>query len=146
VAGLPRLRPRVLVVDDDPTSRYVIEHDLLGLGAEVLTAGDGEVGLRRLLENVLDLDLLVTDLDMPGMDGLALVRMVRAEGGEGDLPILVVSGWLTPETRSALHALGAAVVDKGEGSRSIADAAQRLLATRGWSFAGGRATQGSKGR
>lgn len=142
VAGLPRLRPRALLVDDDPTSRYVIEHDLLGLGAEVLTAGDGKTGLRMLLENVLDLDLLVTDLDMPGMDGLALVRMVRADGGEGDLPILVVSGWLTPETRSALRALGAAVVDKGEGATSIAEAARRLLATRGWSFEGGRAAKG----
>lgn len=142
MAGLPRLKPRVLVVDDDPTSRYVIEHDLLGLGAEVLTAGDGKVGLQQLMEHVLDLDLLVTDLDMPGMDGLALVRMVRAEGGEGDLPILVVSGWLTPEARGALHALGAAVVDKGEGVRSIAEAACRLLATRGWSFEGGRAMRG----
>lgn len=141
VAGLPRLRPRVLLVDDDPTSRYVIEHDLLGLGAEVLTAGDGKAGLQRLLENVLDLDLLVTDLDMPGMDGLALVRMVRAEGGEGDLPILVVSGWLTPETRSALRALGAAVVDKGDGANSIAASATRLLASRGWTFEGGRAAK-----
>jgi len=140
--GISRLRPRVLVVDDDPTSRYVVEHDLLGLGAEVLVAGDGKAGLQTLTDHLLDLDLLITDLDMPGMDGLALVRMVRAQGGEADLPILVVSGWLTPEKRSALHALGAAVVDKGDGASSIAAAAQRLLSSRGWSFAEGRATKG----
>ncbi len=137
--GLPRLRPRVLVVDDDPTSRYVIEHDLLNLGAEVLVAADGKEGLQLLLDNVLDLDLLVTDLDMPGMDGMALVRMVRADGGEGDLPILVTSGWLTPEVRSALHALGAAVIDKGEGANSIATGAKRLLASRGWHILDGKA-------
>jgi CheY-like chemotaxis protein len=139
--GLPRLKPRVLVVDDDPTSRYVVEHDLLGLGAEVLVAGDGRSGLQQLVDNVLDLDLLVTDLDMPGIDGLALVRMVRAEGGEGDLPILVVSGWLTPESRAALNALGAAVLDKGEGANAIAEAARRLLSARGWSFSEGRAVK-----
>lgn len=141
-AGIPRLRPRVLLVDDDPTSRYVVEHDLLGLGAEVLVAGDGKAGLQALLDNILDLDLLVTDLDMAGMDGLALVRMIRAEGGEADLPILVISGWLTPEARTALHGLGAAVADKGDGADTIAAASRRLLATRGWSFAEGRAARG----
>jgi CheY-like chemotaxis protein len=129
----------VLVVDDDPTSRYVVEHDLLDLGAEVLVAADGKEGLGLLLDNVLDLDLLVTDLDMPGMDGMALVRMVRAEGGEGDLPILVISGWLTPETRAALHALGAAVVDKGDGANTVAASARRLLASRGWHILDGKA-------
>jgi len=134
-----RLKPRVLVVDDDPTSRYVVEHDLLGLGAEVLVAADGKAGLQQLMEHLLDLDLLITDLDMPGMDGLALVRMVRADGGEAELPILVVTGWLTPEKRSALHTLGAAVIEKGDGASTIAAAAQRLLSSRGWSFAEGRA-------
>ncbi len=132
----------MLVVDDDPTSRYVVEHDLLGLGAEVLAAADGATGLQQLTDNLLDLDLLITDLDMPGMDGMALVRMVRADGGEADLPILVVTGWLTPEKRAALHALGAAVVEKGDGANTIAAAARRLLSSRGWSFAEGRAARG----
>lgn len=128
----------MLVVDDDPASRYVLEHDLLGLGAEVLTAADGVAGLHALVDAILDLDLLVTDLDMPGLDGLALVRMVRAEGGERDLPILVFSGWLTAESRAALGALGAGVIDKGDGVEAVAAAARRILTARGWGILDGK--------
>ena len=70
-------------------ARYVLEHELRALGADVLVADHGRSALQVLTSEILTLDLLITGLAMPVMDGLTLVRIIRSEGGEQDLPILV---------------------------------------------------------
>jgi two-component system chemotaxis response regulator CheY len=113
-------------------ARLVVEHDLRALGAEVLTADDGLRGLRLLVDELLNLDLLVTDLQMPQMDGLTLIRVIRAEGGERELPILVLTGTLSADSASRLAAAGATVVEKSEGPAAVVAAAATILAERGW--------------
>lgn len=127
-----RPHPRILLIDDDPVARLLVEHDLRALGAEVLTADDGLRGLRLLVDELLTLDLLVTDLQMPQMDGLTLIRVIRAEGGEHELPILVVTGTLSADSAKRLAGAGASVVEKSEGPAAVVAAAATILSERGW--------------
>jgi CheY-like chemotaxis protein len=97
----------------------------------VLAAADGLSGLRQLADHVLDLDVLVTDVEMPTLGGEALVRTIRHLGGERDLPILVVSGALDDPRTARLLAAGAdACLEKRGGSAAVVDAARRLVAAR----------------
>ncbi len=130
-ATTPR-RPRALLVDDDPVVLAILSSLLDELGVECLHASDGRSGLRRLTEDLLDIDLLVTDLIMPDLSGDALVMAVRELGGERDLPIVVVSSYLDPDRTHALRVAGAdAVVDKARGLGPVAAAARTLLSARG---------------
>lgn len=130
-ANLQR-RPRALLVDDDPVVLAVLSALLGELGIECVQAKDGRAGLRQLTEDLLSLDLLVTDLNMPDLTGDALVLAVRELGGERDLPIVVASSFLDPSLAEALRVAGAnAVVDKSRGLGPVAAAVRSLLAARG---------------
>ncbi len=120
-------RPRALVVDDDATVRAVLRHGLESAGVDVLEASDGEAALQQLVDHLLELDLLVTDLRMPGIDGPSLVRIVRTEGGERELAILVLAGTVTPDDWDVLAPLGVdAVLEKGAGSEEAVRSAVAL--------------------
>ncbi len=125
-------RPRILLVEADPVVRYLLAHDLGELGAEVLVAADGGAALRLLTEEILTLDLLVTGLVLPGLDGLTLVRVVRAEGGEQDLSILVACEGPPADVENRLRSLHASVVDRRAGSAAVAAEARAALELRGW--------------
>ncbi len=120
----------VLVVDDDPIALAMVGDAFRERGWSVATAEDGESGLRALTDSLFALDLLVTDVVMRGMDGVAFVQLIRKAGGEGDLPILAVTGSPTPELRTALTEAGAdRVVAKALGPERIAEAAEALVTT-----------------
>jgi len=68
-------RPRVLVVDDDPLSRRILEQVLASSGYEVETASDGQEALSRVRSHRPD--VVVTDWQMPEMDGLTLCRILK---------------------------------------------------------------------
>jgi uncharacterized protein (TIGR02266 family) len=119
---------RALVVDDDELVCRMIADALRARGFEVLTASSAGEGLARLSEEILALDLLVTDLLMPGMDGEELVRLIRKVGGEAELAIVGVSGSLVNGAEERLEAAGAdAVIDKALGPDLIAQAADAVL-------------------
>ena len=94
----------VLVVDDDPTSRYLVRTVLEREGYAVLEAGDGIEALEKV-EEAPEVDALVVDLLMPLMDGREVVRRMRAAGK--DIPILVLTGSTRPETEAQLIEDGA---------------------------------------
>jgi two-component system phosphate regulon response regulator OmpR len=80
----------LLVVDDDDRIRGLLKEYLSRAGFRVTGAPDA-AGARRML-NVLDFDLLILDIMMPGEDGLALTRAIRAEGGaKAQTPILMLT-------------------------------------------------------
>ncbi|MBI1206306.1 MAG: response regulator [Azospirillum sp.] len=79
---------RVLIVDDAEEVRFSLGLALSGAGFEVQEAPDGREALRLLSESLFD--LLVTDLWMPGVDGIALLKRIRTE--QPRLKVLVVSG------------------------------------------------------
>lgn len=128
IANLSARPRRALVVDDDALVRRMLEDALELRGFQVLAAADGVSGLQTLSEEVLALDLLVTDLRMPGMDGEAFVRTIRTAGGETDLAIVAMTGRMEPGLEARLEQAGAdAVLDKALGPELIAQAADAVV-------------------
>jgi CheY-like chemotaxis protein len=122
-------RPRrALVVDDDALHRRMLSDALEARGFEVVTAADGAEGLRALAEELLTLDLCLTDVCMPGMDGEAFVRTIREAGGETELAVVVVTGRSDPELAPRLLAAGAdGVLEKALGAERVAEAAEGVV-------------------
>jgi len=82
---------KLLVVDDSSTMRRIIKNTLSRLGYEnVLEGEDGVQGWNVLNENA-DMGMLITDWNMPEMNGLELVKKVRADARFADLPIIMVT-------------------------------------------------------
>ena len=96
----------ILVVDDDPVVLRLISQILAPLG-EVVTAPDGETGLATLRQR--DFDLVLLDVDMPGMGGFEVCATLKADPGYADLPVLFVSGHTDVETET--QGLEAGAVD-----------------------------------
>ena len=92
---------QVLVVDDDVTSRAAMRRVLERAGFTVIVAEDGEDALRLLERTHVPVDLLLTDVAMPGMNGDQLAERVRGRWRE--LPVLFVSG--EPANRRLAEAL-----------------------------------------
>jgi two-component system chemotaxis response regulator CheY len=83
------MEKNVLVVDDSATVRKFISVSLSMQGFKVVTACDGMDALEKLpSENV---DLIITDLNMPNMDGFELIRSLRENPQYRDLPVIILS-------------------------------------------------------
>ena len=82
---------KILTVDDSSTMRRIIKNTLkkTGYGEDVLEAGDGKEAL-AVLENS-DVDIIITDWNMPVMDGLTFVKHIRANSKYDDVPIIMVT-------------------------------------------------------
>ena len=85
---------RVLVVDDEPKMQRVLEILLRKLGHEVLLAADGQAALT--LAQSVPVDLVMTDLRMPGMDGIALLSALREHGIAA--PVILLTAYGTVES------------------------------------------------
>ncbi|MBH0239137.1 response regulator [Methylobrevis albus] len=83
-------RVRLLAVDDDPILREFATVYLATPSAEVETAASGEEGIEKLQQG--HYDLMLIDLDMPGIGGIEAIRRVRADPRLRLLPIIVVTG------------------------------------------------------
>ena len=84
-------QPTVLIIDDEPSVRMLVSDALTDLGFRCLDAGDGPVGL-RLLESEARIDLLVTDVGLPGgLNGRQVAEAAR--GLRADLRILFITGY-----------------------------------------------------
>ncbi len=100
-----RGREQILVVDDEPNLRRVLGAQLARDGYEVHTAADGEEALAILAEH--HLDLVITDLRMPKVDGMALLRRCREL--DDDLPVVLMTAHGTVDT--AVEALKTGAFD-----------------------------------
>lgn len=128
VSARPR---RALVVDDDALARQMVADALVERGFEVLTAGDASEGLHVLTEELLGIDLLVTDLYLPEESGEKLVARIRQAGGESDLVIAVMTGRPDAELARRLGEAGAdLLVGKELGPELIALKADGLIEER----------------
>lgn len=97
---------KVLVVEDSPTMRQLIVFALKRIrGFQIVEANDGVDGLKKL--SAEKFDLILTDINMPIMDGLKLVSMVRNDPNYKDTPIIVITTEGATEDRERALALGA---------------------------------------
>ena len=99
----PSTRARVLVVDDEDAVRELLSRTLALADYEVDSAPDGRIAVDRM--RVIDYDLLITDLRMPGVDGLSVIREARRL--KGNLPIIIVTGYSSEA--SAIEAINLGV-------------------------------------
>jgi two-component system chemotaxis response regulator CheY len=99
-------RHRILIVEDSPTMRQLLAFALKRLrGAEVVEAQDGMDGLRKVTAD--DFDLALIDINMPVMDGLKLIHLIRQEPDLASMPIVVITTEGAQEDRDRALALGA---------------------------------------
>ena len=91
-----------LVVDDSPSMRQLVSYTLGEAGFEVLQGGNGQEGLGQL--DKARVQLIVTDLNMPVMDGIAFIKEVRGRAAHRFTPILM----LTTESQDASKQAGKA--------------------------------------
>ena len=98
---------KFLVVEDSPTMRQLISFSLKRFkNAQVIEAADGVDALKRL-SGAEKFDLILTDINMPSMDGLKLVSVVRQNEQLRDIPIIIITTEGAEEDRERGLALGA---------------------------------------
>jgi CheY-like chemotaxis protein len=125
--GSPELSPSViLLVDDDPDVRLLTRTFLEHEGYSVFSSGDAERAV-QIFRSVPQVDLLVTDLYMPGRSGLELARELKAIRNE--VPVLLISGGVLEEQQEAgLRDEGWSFLSKPFGLPELLGAVHRILA------------------
>ena len=99
-------RHRILIVEDSPTMRQLLVFALKRLkNADVVEAQDGMDGLRKVTSDHFDLALI--DINMPVMDGLKLISLIRSEDSLKEIPIVVITTEGPNEDRRRALELGA---------------------------------------
>src|SRR5690606_20256928 len=97
---------RVLLIDDDARNVYAMASVLEGRGAEVIYAENGRRGL-EILDSDHPIDLVITDVMMPEVDGYETMRRIRANPIHSSLPILAITAKALPEDRERCLEAGA---------------------------------------
>lgn len=88
---------RIMIVDDSATVRQVLHMTLSQAGYEVIEAVDGENALELFSDH--NIDMLVTDLNMPKMDGIDLIKQVRQNKDNRFMPIVMLTTESQPERK-----------------------------------------------
>src|SRR5690606_32399885 len=97
---------RILIVDDSPTMRRIIKNLLKDLGFEnVDEAEDGAMGLEKLRNG--NFDFVVSDWNMPNLDGLEMLKQIRADANLSTMPVLMVTAEAKKENIIAAAQAGA---------------------------------------
>ena len=92
----------IMVIDDSTSMRQMVKFTLMGAGYEVVEAQDGVDALGKC--NAQKVDLFITDLNMPNMDGIQLTRQLRTQATYRFTPIVM----LTTESQDSRKAIGKA--------------------------------------
>jgi len=115
---------KVLVIDDEPEVRVLLDIQLRHWGYDVVLAGDGLKGLQ--LDHQEHPDVILLDLNMPELDGVTVLKQIRAV----DLkqPVIVLTGDSKPEAERQVRALGVSeFILKGSSLHLLSDALKRML-------------------
>jgi CheY-like chemotaxis protein len=127
ISGI-RMSNRILVIEDDEETRELMRMALEKRGYEVTVAGDGVRGYDTAL--FLKPDLIVTDIQMPGADGVHVVRRVRDTASLAKTPILVTTAFGTGTATFSLQLGANAYEPKPIDLQSFLTTVRRLLADR----------------
>lgn len=115
---IPRVPGNILVIDDDRSARMLLDRLLTRAGHQVTIVDTAEQGLEKLSNG--HFDLLITDKNLPGIDGIEVLRQARQKLPR--LRSILITGFPTPETREQAMELGVfAFVTKPFGVHDILD-------------------------
>lgn len=96
-------QPTILIVEDDAATRRLYKFLLMNGGYAVLEAEDGVVALEQIIQHPCD--MVITDMNMPRMDGLDLIKAIRKD--HGDLYVILITAFGTPDTQKHAERIGA---------------------------------------
>lgn len=97
---------RILMIDDDPTILQMLKLSFARTDFEVITANEGETGLKLFSEQ--HPDLILVDIAMPGIDGYQVVEEIRNRDDEGkSVPIIILTAHEQPVMRNYANEVGA---------------------------------------
>lgn len=99
----------VFVIDDEENNRNLLEMRLIASGYGVETAGNGLHALQKLRASPNTYDLIVTDIMMPGLDGIGLVQNLRGDPQLSHIPMILMTGF--PEKNMIVQSLRFGVKD-----------------------------------
>jgi len=118
---------KILVVEDSPTMRQLISFALRRLkNIRIIEAIDGVDGLKKLSSDTFS--LVITDINMPVMDGLKLVSLIRKDDVHGKIPIIIITTEGGQEDKERAMALGAnAYITKPVSAPQILSVVQEYL-------------------
>ena len=117
---------KILVVDDDSTSRRLMSHILNREGYDVATASNGVEALELMADDPAE--ILITDRMMPNMDGVELLKAVRQSPIYGHIPVIIVTANSDARDQPEAEAAGAtAFLTKPVGSTELLATVQRAL-------------------
>ncbi|MCK4739118.1 MAG: response regulator [Deltaproteobacteria bacterium] len=118
---------KILIVEDSPTMRQLISFTLKRLpDVEILEANDGVDGLKKISGGKFD--LILTDINMPIMDGIKLVSLIRQDANNKEVPIVVITTEGGQEDRDRAMSLGAnSYITKPINSVNLIGTAKELL-------------------
>ena len=129
VGTMPALRERILVVDDSPAQRHYVQDCLSRQGFEVMTAENGRVGLARSRAHMPN--LIVSDYDMPEMNGFEMVLALKRERATRDIPVIMLTARDSRRDVAQMRAAGAtAYLVKPFGQDKCIAIVERTLAER----------------
>ncbi len=118
--------PRILVVDDSTAVRRGLTKLLEPLGAETLEAADGRYGFDLAMRTAID--LVISDVDMPGLDGIELCRRLKANSATRSLPVILHSSFSAEsDIERGFQAGASAYITKHESSASLLETVHRTL-------------------
>jgi len=123
-------RWRVLLADDSITTRTLEKHILENAGYEVLTAADGQEAWKLICQNEKGLpDLVVSDVNMPRMDGFALTQSIKGDSSYARVPVVLVTSLESPQDR--LHGMEAGadayIIKSTFDQRELLETIERLI-------------------
>lgn len=117
----------ILIVDDDPNSQRMLSYSLRKAGYDAITTPNGQKGLDAMHQ--VQIDLAVLDLSMPVMDGLSLLRIIRADTKYTSLPIIILTASGDDQELAAAEQLGIqGFLTKPASSRVLLETVQAALA------------------
>ncbi len=106
MGGSDKKERKILIVEDSPTMRQLIIFALRRLkNVKIVEASDGVEGLKKLQKDVFD--LIITDINMPIMDGLKLVSIIRRDEIYKNVPVIIITTESGREDRERALSLGA---------------------------------------
>jgi DNA-binding NtrC family response regulator len=124
----PRVPGRILVIDDDRSARMLLERVLVRAGHQVTLVDNAEQGLQAITAG--GFDLLITDKNLPGTDGLEVLRQAREK--QPTMQAILITGFPTAETRTHAKDLGVfSYVAKPFGVHDILDICDAAIRARG---------------
>jgi CheY-like chemotaxis protein len=116
----------ILIVDDSPVSQRLLGYTLQRCGYEIVMAGHGGEALDRLAERAVD--LVISDLEMPEVDGLTLLRLIREDRRYHALPIVMLTSSGQDQDRLSAQIAGASdFLTKPTSSRELIETVSRLV-------------------